>query len=139
MTGVHPDTSAWIVFLRQGCPDRLKKAMRSALIDGRVHTCWVVRAELLTGARDETARQELDQLLAALPHVELGDEVWTQASRTGLGLRLEGQSVPLTDLVIAQAAASADLELWHLDHHYEQIATRTKVNQVAFERGPPDT
>jgi predicted nucleic acid-binding protein len=139
VSAVLPDTSAWIAFLRRGCPDRLKESMQSALIDGRIHTCWVVRAELLIGARDEAARQELDRLLAALPHVELGEEVWAEASRTGLGLRLEGQTVPLTDLVIAQAAASAGLELWHLDAHYELIAGRAGVTQVVFERSPPDT
>ncbi|MFA5787797.1 MAG: PIN domain-containing protein [Actinomycetota bacterium] len=121
MEGALFDTSAWVAYLRKGGPSGIKRVMSAALEEGAVWTCWVVRTELLVGARDMEAFERLSMLLAALPDAEVGPGVWEAAAKLGFDLRRRGTTVPLPDLLVAAAALAADIEVWHVDEDFERI------------------
>jgi len=132
MTPILLDTSAWIAYFRRAGWTELKTAVQRALRDGQVATCWPVRTELLVGARDEHDFARLDRLLSGLPQVRLTDSLWREAASLGHRLRAAGVSVPLPDLLISQAALTADAELWHIDQHYERIREQSSLRTLSF-------
>lgn len=126
------DTSVWISFFRQGRDEALKEAVRDVLLEGGVHICWPVRAELLIGARTPKAFESLGGLLESMQEIPLGEPVWRGASELGFRLRRSGITVPLPDLLIAQCAVAAGCELWHADRHYETVAAQTRLATRSF-------
>lgn len=126
------DTSVWISFFRQEGDEPLKEAVRDALLEGAVHTCWPVRSELLIGARTAKAFESLGGLLESLHEIPVGEPVWRGASELGFRLRRSGVTVPLPDLLIAQSALAAGCELWHADRHYETVASQTRLVTRSF-------
>jgi predicted nucleic acid-binding protein len=130
--GVLLDTSAWVAFFSPKGHKLLKSQVQDALDAERVHTCSVVVCELLVGARDRSAFAKLDQLLNALPDAPIDRDVWKRAAGLGFSLRKQGQSVPLPDLLIAEACRRHALELWHLDAHYEAIRDQAPLPTRCF-------
>jgi predicted nucleic acid-binding protein len=90
------------------------------LDSGEVSTCGPVVAELLAGAEGEVA-ERISATLASLPWAELGPNDWREVGGAARRLRRLGQITPLTDLVIAVAAARADHVLWSFDTDFERI------------------
>lgn len=116
---VLPDTSVWVEFSRRGSAGRA--ADLAALLDGgEVATCGPVAAELLAGARGDVAEQ-MWGTLASLPWAELDMDAWKEAGAIAARLRSEGQTLPLTDLMIAVAAARGGHSLWSFDADFERI------------------
>lgn len=117
---VLADTSVWVDYSRRG--ERGEAArMRDLLSLGEVATCGPVAAELLVGAGDDVA-ERMWHTLSSLPWVQLPTSAWREAGRLGSRLRRTGQTVPLTDLAIAVAAARAGHALWSLDSDFARIA-----------------
>ena len=119
--GVFLDTSVWIHYFRPQGDEVIKTEIKSVLLAEQVFTCWVVKAELLAGAKDEEAFAYLSSILEALEEISLTPEVWLETARLGYNLRRRGLTIPLPDLLIAQAAAGEKLQLWHADEHFEYI------------------
>jgi len=94
--------------------------MRALLDSGEVATCGPVAAELLAGAEGDVA-ERMWETLSSLPWAELSPVAWRQVGATAHRLRRAGQTLPLTDLVIAVAAAHAGHALWSLDSDFERI------------------
>jgi len=126
------DTSLWIRYFQPQGWEELKKEVTHLLDQGLVVTCWVIKAELLVGARDERAYERLLKSFRPLEEVTLTSKVWEGAARLGHGLRRKGLSVPLPDLLIAQAAVAADIELWHADAHFERIREAGALRTRSF-------
>jgi len=115
------DSSVWIHYLRRDGRQGIRKTLANELAKGRVTTCWVVKMELLVGTRDYAGFRKLDKLLDALPEVPIDGVVWREAARLGSDLRRHGRTEPLPDLLIAESAIQAEIELWHTDDHFEEI------------------
>ena len=115
------DTSVWVHSLRRRGWADLRAAVQQALDADRVATCWVVRAELLIGARDPAGIERLSAQLSGLPDVLITATVWDQAARLGYALRRQGLVVRLPDLLIAQCAISTGRVLWHADADFERL------------------
>jgi predicted nucleic acid-binding protein len=130
--GILLDTSIWICYLRPYGWDGLKQAVQQVLTVKQVHTCWVVMAELLIGARDERGFTQLLETLGALPEIPVTDQVWEAAARLGYTVRRRGVTIPLPDLVIAQAAITGDLTLWHVDDHFEHLRRHSTLQTESF-------
>ncbi|MEM0488756.1 MAG: PIN domain-containing protein [Candidatus Bathyarchaeia archaeon] len=130
--GALLDTSVWVRYFRPQRYKKLKTEVEKVLATGSVFTCWVVKAELLVGAKDEAALERLLAEFQALEDVALTPAVWEEAARLGHTLRRQGFLIPLSDLLIAQAAISAGLELWHADEHFEQIQRITPLKTRSF-------
>lgn len=97
--------------------------MREVLTAQQVWTCPVVVAELLVRARDEAACLT-PCWSASLDPQEVPPSTQRSGRRrpglvTGCGVR--GCRLPLPDLLIAQAAISRNLVLWHADEDFERI------------------
>jgi len=122
------DTSAWVWSRRRAYPE-LRHAFDSALVDGVLATCDMIRLELLYSARNPTEFAEIREDLAALVDCPIGKDQWERAlwlyeqlgSRDGAYQR----SVKHPDLLIAAAAEAADLPVLHYDEDYERIAEVT--------------
>jgi len=130
--GVLIDTSLWIRYFRPQGDEEVKAQVKRALFGERVFTCWVVKAELLVGARDEEAFEQLSKDLEALEEIPITDEVWLGAARLGHTLRRNGLTIPLPDLLIAQIAIVEKLVLWHADEQFEQIKKVVPFETKAF-------
>ncbi len=115
------DTSVWVLYLRPGRHANVKAAVRDVLDRQDAMTCWVIKAELLVGARDDEAFENLAQRLAALPEVPIDASIWEGGARLGNRLRREGLLVPLPDLLIAHTALALNMALWHADEDFERI------------------
>lgn len=117
---VLPDTSVWIPYLRnaRGADgDRLEELVRA----GEIAICGPVLAELLGGA-NETQRTAIGETVGDLPWAVLDHSSWQGVGALAHRLRQAGQTLPLTDLVIAVAAARSGYALWSLDRGFERIA-----------------
>jgi predicted nucleic acid-binding protein len=94
--------------------------MAHLLDRGEVSTCGPVAAEVLAGLEGETA-DRMWTTLCSLPWVETGASLWREVGHVARQLRREGQTLPLTDLAIAVAAARAEHSLWSFDSGFERI------------------
>jgi predicted nucleic acid-binding protein len=117
---VLPDTSVWVDFSRHGERGRSTR-LRDLLDRGEATTCGPVAAELLAGAAGEVAERIWDTL-SSLPWAELSPSAWREVGSLAGRLRRQGESLPLTDLAIAVAAARAGHALWSFDADFERIA-----------------
>lgn len=117
---VLPDTSVWISYFRRKSGaegDRLE----SLIEDSEVASCGPVFAELLGGA-DEAQRMAITGTVGGLPWADLDHASWHDVGTVARRLRQTGQTLSLTDLAIAVAAARAGYALWSLDSDFERIA-----------------
>jgi hypothetical protein len=117
------DTSVWVHYLRPDGEQKLKTTVKNALIEGRVLSCSVVRTEILVGSRDEKSFAKLSEHLEAVPGILIDGAVWEGVARLGYTLRKKGITIPLPDLLIAEAAMQRGVVLWHADNHFEEICT----------------
>jgi len=126
------DTSVWIHYLRSDGQQKLKTAVKRALIEGRVLSCSVVKTEILVGSRDEKSFAKLSEHLKGVPDIPIDGAVWEGAARLGYTLRKKGITIPLLDLVIAEAAMQREAVLWHIDNHFEEICTIVSLRTRSF-------
>jgi predicted nucleic acid-binding protein len=133
---VLPDTSVWVDFSRRG--KRGDAAALAQLLDaGEVATCGPVAAELLAGAEGEVA-QRIWEMLDSLSWARLDRAAWRQAGAVAGELRRAGQTLPLTDVAIAVAAARAGYALWGVDADFERLAAALDALELydPAEQGP---
>ena len=119
------DTSVWIPVLRRrrrGQLTPLQERVDELLAADAVATTGVVRTELLVGAADDKAYEQLRSLLLGVRNVEVEGDDWDAAGRLGQRLRLAGVSAQTTDLVIAAVAVRAGATVLHRDGDFELIA-----------------
>jgi predicted nucleic acid-binding protein len=95
--------------------------MRDLLDAGEIVTCGPVAAELLAGAEGEVA-ERMWETLSSLRWAELNAACWREVGVVASRLRRRGETLPLTDLAIAVAAARARHVVWSFDDDFERIA-----------------
>ena len=122
------DTSAW-VWSRKAAQPELRRAFDTALVEGDIATCDMVRLELLYSARNARDFAELRQELAALPDCPIGKDRWERALWVYEQLSAQGgahqRAVKHADLLIAAAAEAAGVGVLHYDEDYDRIAAIT--------------
>jgi predicted nucleic acid-binding protein len=122
------DTSAWSWSRRRAYPE-LRYAFDTALVEGELATCDMVRLELLHSARSAAEFAEIRQELAVLPDCPIGKDQWQRALQVYERLAAQSggsqRSVKHPDLLIAAAAEAADLTVLHYDEDYDRIAAIT--------------
>lgn len=119
-SGVVVDTTVWIEFLR-GRNDPVRRHLRTLLSAQRVVLVGIVMAEVLQGIRSPSEHHQVEDHFRALPYLETRRETWRAASELARELREVGQSVPLSDLVIAAIAMEHALSLYSTDPHFVRI------------------
>ena len=118
------DTSAW-VWSRRAALSELRHEFDTALVDGELATCHMVRLELLYSARNADEFAEIRDELAALPDCPIGEAQGERALWVYEQLSAQGgahRSVKHSDLLIAAAAEAAGVAVLHYDEDYDRIA-----------------
>jgi predicted nucleic acid-binding protein len=122
------DTSAWVWSRRAAIPG-LRHEFDTALVDGELATCDLVRLELLYSARNSDEFAEIREELAALDDCPIGKDQWARALWVYEQLSASGgvhhRSVKHPDLLIAAAAEAADVTVLHYDEDFDRIAEIT--------------
>jgi predicted nucleic acid-binding protein len=122
------DTSAWIWSRRTAYP-RLRDEFDTALIEGEIATCDMVRLELLYSARNSDDFAAIREELSELPDCPIAQEQWERALWVYERLSERGgahqRSVKHPDLLIAAAAEAAGVTVLHYDEDYDRIADIT--------------
>ena len=122
------DTSAWVWSRRSGIAG-MREAFDAALVDGFLATCDVVKLELLYGARDREAFDEIREGLDSLPKCPLGGSEWDRSLWIYERLAAQGgarhRSVGHPAALVAAAAESAGVTVLHYNAAFERIAAVT--------------
>jgi predicted nucleic acid-binding protein len=124
-----PDTCAWIDFFR-GKQTPLANALEQSLLSGEVLTCGVVLLELLQGIKSSREEEQVKNALLALPHLEMSRDLWIKAGKLASLLRLKGQVLPLSDIIIATIAREHGCAVLTIDRHFEAIDGLTVLNRL---------
>lgn len=113
------DTSIWVDYFARGKGSKVAR-LDDLLTASEVVMCGPVVAELLAGAKPAD-RTSLWLLLSALAWADLGPLQWRTVGETAARLRERGDSVALTDIEIAVAAADSSSRLWTRDADFKRI------------------
>jgi predicted nucleic acid-binding protein len=116
-----PDTCAWIEFFR-GKQTPMAQALERELLQGEVATCGVILYELIQGIKSSKEELLVLNALQAVTHLEMSAEIWIKAGRLSAKLRKNGNTLPLSDLVIATLALEHKLSVLTIDSHFDVIA-----------------
>ena len=114
------DTSVWVDYLR-GHDTGQREAVASLVQDGRAYICGVVLAELLAGARTDRDRDRIDTIFHGLPYLELSRPTWASAGLLASGLRAQGITLPLADLLVATLALEHGYAVFTRDAHFQRV------------------
>ncbi len=118
MTDVLADTSVWVDHLRGSGSEPLDRALDTR----SVVMCGPVAAELLSGARGETATL-LRGRFGGLRWISLVEpEDWFAAGELRAASGTRGRPVAIVDTLLAVVAQRARVQLWTLDRDFETIA-----------------
>ena len=126
------DSSAWIEYYRSSGEHVAQMAVAEAIEEDQAAVNGIIRVEILGFAPDELQLRRLTSDFDAYHDLPLGSEDFDLASSIGFDLRRQGITVPATDLIIAACAIRADATLYHLDHHFEHIASTSDLDQEAL-------
>lgn len=127
------DTSVWLEVLPPGrSGDALRQRVDELLAGDQVATTGMVRLELLGGARSESERVRLGQLLSALHLLPVTEEHWGKAAWMGFQLRKQGISVPFTDLLIGAVALGGGAVVLHRDRHFDLMASHLSLKVESY-------
>ena len=118
MSGVVVDTSVWIDFLAGHSVPALEEALQNSL----VILPPLVVAELISGARREKEKNEIEQLIGKLPVHETPLAHWIRVGELRRTLQNKGCSVSTPDAHVAQCALDRDAVLLSFDSVFTRIA-----------------
>jgi predicted nucleic acid-binding protein len=122
MALILADTSVWIDYFCAGTSAESGK-LGKYLEEDRICITSIIRAEILSGARNEDEFGELDENLSALPLLEDPHDLWDQVARSRFLLARKGIQSSMTDLAIAVLACHHQCMLFTRDKEFKQIAT----------------
>ena len=94
------DTSIWIISLRPGGREKLKKDMELLLSKQRIATAEIIILELMRGVPTRKEFMEMKRDMHALPVLECDDEVWRISQHLAFDLKTKGVTIPTVDLII---------------------------------------
>lgn len=118
MSGTVVDTSVWIDFLA-GHP---AAALEEALVAGTVILPPIVLSELVSGARSEADRANLERVLSDLPLAVTSRAHWLRVGELRGFLARQGVSVSTPDAHVAQCALDLDALLVTRDRIFSTVA-----------------
>jgi predicted nucleic acid-binding protein len=110
------DTSVIIDFWRN--PDIEKQEIFER---NEIATCYVIRAELIHGARSEKEKKKIEDALNELNLLPINDEVWEYLGEILYKLKKKGITVPFQDALIASVSIKHNCQLWSRDDHFSKM------------------
>lgn len=122
------DSSAWVPYLRPPLGQTpLRQRISSLLALNAVASTGMVRLELMRGTRNHQELTGLQRLLDGLHQLPTPEDLWEEAGRLGLQMRLAGIAAQATDLLIAAVAVRAGAVVLHRDRDFDRIARHTPL------------
>jgi predicted nucleic acid-binding protein len=123
---VEPVVADTSVFTRIQRP-AVDAAVSRALIGRLLHTCAVVRLEVMRGMQSRARWRIAAENLRALPDVAITHDTWDRAEAVQALLATSSHhtSVAVPDLLVAAAAEEAGLPVVHYDRDFDLIAEVT--------------
>lgn len=112
------DTNIWIDFIRKPNSDAAN-VVRDLLGKDQLALVGVVLAEVLRGLRGR--REKFQDLLDAVPFLEMSKRTWVAASRIAQQLDSDGSPIPMGDAFIAAVALEGDHEVFTHDKHFDRV------------------
>lgn len=119
-TGIIVDTCVWIEFFREP-ESEFTLHLKSLLREREVIMVGMVMAEILQEVKSPKEANLVEQNLAKLPYLEITREIWVTAGKMSASLRSTGNTIPLSDLIIAAMALSGNYEIFTIDQHFNKI------------------
>lgn len=114
------DTSAWARQRHPKVAPRFRDTAQADLLVG----CPVVALELLTTAKDATEHSLLAERLGSLRQAPVTQGVCAAALSASSALASANHPrIPVTDYLIAAAAAERGFGVLHYDRHYDTLAS----------------
>jgi predicted nucleic acid-binding protein len=110
------DTSVVVDALRSRDPK-----LYAIVVNHQAAICGVTHAEILCGARNAAHRSKLAKDLSVFGRVLLPELIWDSVGDHLARLRAAGVTIPFSDVVVATAAISNDIEVWAHDAHFSQM------------------
>lgn len=117
---VLPDTCAWIDFLNARSTP-LSAALEASLRSGAICTCGIVKYELAQGVKNKREEHVLFEALQAVEHLEMTESLWIRAGQLAAGLRKQGITIPLSDILIAALALEYKVSVLTIDRHFNLV------------------
>ncbi len=99
----------------------MAEALGEALIQVEVVTCGIVLFELLQGIKNPNEETMVQNALQALTCLEMTRDRWIRAGRLAANLRIDGHTLPLSDIIIATLALENDCSVMTIDRHFDII------------------
>lgn len=124
------DTSAWIEFYRAKGNRHIQKLVAQIIAADLVAINGIIQTELLAFAHSKKEYDLLVSDLCTFHWIELRKAVFDLAATLGYNLRRNGITVPSTDLILAATAIESNAELYHIDRHFELIATYSSLKHT---------
>ena len=123
------DTSGFISFYKPKSNPDIQKIVARIIAADLVAINGLIQTELLAFAHSKREYKLLESDLSAFHWLEMNKDVFDTASQLGYTLRRNGLTIPSTDLIIASTAIVNNVELYHVDKHYKQIALHSSLQQ----------
>lgn len=114
------DSGIWVQFFNRR-HSREKQAVDELLDDDRAALIGPILTEVLLGFRRDEQADWVASLLRGLHFLETTWDDWRSAARMGRKLIATGQTLPLSDLVLAAVALRHDSSLYSTDPHFDLI------------------
>ena len=95
--------------------------MDSLFGSGEIAVAGLVIAEVLQGTRSPDEFDSLRAYLNALRFLDEDKNTWFMAGQLASRLRLQGRTIPLSDIIIAVVAMQDDEPVFTTDAHFDVI------------------
>jgi predicted nucleic acid-binding protein len=115
------DTCIWVPFFNRP-QSAQKRAVDVLLDDDRAALLGPIVTEVLIGFRRDEHADWVASVLRGLHFLEPTWLEWRAAAQLGRHLMSHGQSLPLSDLVIAAVALNRRLAVYSSDPHFDLIS-----------------
>ena len=124
------DTSMWVQFFN--LPDSAERAAVDDLIDREVvATTGIIVSEVLQGARSTSHFTEIAEFMEGPRYLELTHPLWINAGALAFDMKMKGQPIPMSDVLIGVAAVEYGCSLYTGDHHFERVPGLTLYSPVS--------
>jgi len=121
------DSSAWVYYYRPSGPQRVREIIQEAIASDLVATNGIILVAILSGISNEKDFMAVRSDFKGFHRLTLDDEIYDGASSLGSSLRRRGITIPATDFIIAYLALQAGCTLFHIDTHFDTIASHVSL------------
>lgn len=115
------DSSVWIAAWR-GQDASLVEEFSKLIEQEQATINWLIRTELLQGAKDKKHQAEIKRLLEPVTLQPFSEDLWDEAASFYLKVRERGITLTTIDSLIATQAILSEAPLWSLDRIFVKIS-----------------